>query len=230
MLRLISKAYLAALLFSVTLLASGAAFAAARDDMCRTTMMDICGVRIKMQAGGLGTIRTIKMPKQFLTRTLLLECVTDSVSPEYVGSPYYKILQDTQTACARRVCPDGSINVCGINLPVSGGVAAGDAKKVPIPDNLLTTTARTRPPNVYASCEIEDDIAQYAVKDEYSVPCLSFSCQPEVLSACDSSVRVLQEGDLGTVFHLKMDDGRAATVQCLSTDGHAPRFDVIDCY
>jgi len=217
------------LLFLGVLIAAGPS-EAAREDMCRTTMLDICGMRIKMQAGGLGTIRTIKMPKRFITRTLTLQCVTDSVSPEYVGSPYYKILQDTTTACARRTCPDGSITVCGVTLPVSGGMDAGDAKKVTIPEHLLTTNARTHPPKIYASCEIVDDVTQYAVKDEYSVPCLSFSCQPKHLYACDSSVRVLKEADLGTVFHLKMDDGRSATVQCLSTDGQAPQFDVIDCY
>lgn len=186
--------------------------------------MNVCGMRLNIPPAAVGTAYSFPLPERFAARELIVQCIS-----EWGVVPYYRLAGSPSIVCALKRCDPGPVNVCGLTMNINSQLEVGEATKIPIPVDMFVTGLVSKP-DIYAQCEIVNGVRQYVVKDEVSVPCTAFACQPGKIEACNSTVVTFNPANLGEVLHLETVDHRPVKVQCLSTDGKAPRYVAVDCY
>jgi hypothetical protein len=190
-------------------------------NLCPTVTMQVCGYSFTALAGAPGSAYTFNLPNRYVVTSVPVQCVTDGMSS------YYKMTDTSAMSCILKTCKPTTIQVCENDIAIQAESAVGDVATQTLPPNLLASNASALAPGVSARCEFANGVAHYEF-DENSVSCNLFACKPARLTACGSSVTVAQQADLGAMFQAETDTHKLVTIQCLGSEGRAPRYIVFE--
>ena len=194
---------------------------------CGPSTVIVCHTQVSIPyPAAQGTVHTLPMPAPYFGTSFSVQCQNSN------GFIAYEVINPSTISCELPRCASSSVNICGADVPIKGGISLGETITLPLPESVLGDNALYNTSTFTAICdESGDSKPVYRLVDTRQISCNAFPCADRTIHICGSSIPVRGGAHLGEVVHQTMPLPFVSDpfdVTCLGTLGHQPAYQLSD--